>query len=116
MTELSHEELPPLPSLPDPVPSHMYNMSTKEVYQVITALQRNLEDSDVSSRAAEGEMEAIQALVSEPEVLLAVVSVLHQSGQLKRPVGADGEYEVIFPPKPTIPALPAGLTSWLGQH
>ena len=96
----------PLPPLPDPrLPETVNGVSANEVYQVIRALRRRLEDE---SGEAERELQATLGDESEKHVTMAVFQVLHESGLLR-----DEDGELIEQPVAPAPMLPPSCKSWI---
>jgi hypothetical protein len=106
----------PLPPLLDPVlPATVENIDLSEVYDVITGMKRML---DLNNEDDEDEIR--KNLQEDPDLLLAVIRVLHESNCLKRLVvddetGEEVEETVALPIGPT-PQLPPGVYSWLPQQ
>ena len=105
----------PLPPLQEPVlPTTVENIDLSEIYQVITGMKRVL---DVEDQEQEDEIRL--NLMEDPQLLLAVVRVLHESHALKRlAVDVDGAQVVETVPLPigAVPQLPPGIYSWLPQQ
>lgn len=101
----------PLPPLPSPVlPQLVEGQPLEEMYDVIIELRRQLEEEDKS-------LSSIKYLLSnDPKVLLAVCSVLHQSGHMKRRrMDETGNVvtEQVPLPEAVPPPLPPGFNSWI---
>lgn len=106
--EIDVSEIPLPVLLPDPVPpASLHGIPLEDIYEIIKGMRRHLDEEEESIKAN---------LLEDPNILLAVVQVLHESGLMKRQVvDAQGVVRLEDQPLPSCPPppLPAGIYSWL---